>query len=265
MTPSEIRDLSAKVKRLAAENKATGPTSTQGKLRSALNATKHGLAGKNLLLPGEDPVEYESRMDELFSTLAPRDEGEAQLVALVADDVWKLSRLAKIEKGVSLARIEELLVMTGAGEKAGVISNALQALGQALVTWSAAPVPTTRTPDFDRRYRTMCEAVALVDATVNGIPMHLIDACDAALDEVRGKRDDVEISPSSYVQVFEACRVLMSTLLDMGRDQDVEQDRLRAAIAGIALPDKDELAKLGKYRSHVGVVPWASSRAPWSS
>jgi hypothetical protein len=249
MKISEIRDLSADVKKLSAESRATGPKTEAGKLKSALNATRHGLAGKNMLLPGEDPVEYEARMDELFSTLAPRDEGEAQIVALVADDVWKLGRLARIEKGVSLARIEQLLALTGSGEKAGVITNAIQALGQALTAWSAEPVPTTRTPDFDRRYRSMSEAVALVDATVTGIPMHLIDACDAALDEVRGKRDDVAISPSSYMQVFETCRVLMATLLDMGRDQDVEQDRLRAAIAGIALPDVAELKKLGRYRA----------------
>ena len=79
--------------------------------------------------------------------------------------------------------------------------------------------------------------------------MTLIDACDAALDEVRGKRDDVEISPSTYMQVFETCRVLMTALLDMGQRQDVEQDQLRAAIAGIALPDEAELKKLARYRA----------------
>jgi hypothetical protein len=249
MTPSEIRDLSAKVKGLAAQNKATGPTSTQGKLRSALNATKHGLAGRGLLLPGEDAQAYSEKLDGIFTSLSPKNDAEAEVVALVADDLHKLDRLAKIEKGISLGRIEELLALTTSGEKAGVISNALQALGQALVVWSAEPVPTTRSPDFDRRYRTMCEAVALVDATVTGIPMHLVDACDAALDVVRGKRGDVEISPSSYMTVFETCRMLMATLLDMGRDQDVEQDRLRAAISGITLPDEGELKKLSRYRS----------------
>ena len=249
MTPSEIRDLSSNVKRLAAENKATGPTSTQGKLRSALNATKHGLAGRGLLLPGEDAQAYSEKLDGIFTSLSPQNDAEAEVVALVADDLHKLERLGRIEKGVSLARIEELLALTGSGEKAGTIVNAIQVMGNALMTWSAEPVPTSRTPDFDRRYRTMCEAVALVDATVTGIPMHLIDACDASLDEVRGKRGEVEISPSTYMTVFEACRVLMPTLLDMGRDQDAEQDRLRSAIAGIALPDVAELKKLAKYRA----------------
>ena len=249
MKISDIRQLGADVKRLTAQSRATGPKSEAGKLRSALNATRHGLAGNNLLLPGEDPVEYEARMDELFSTLAPKDEGEAQLVALVADDIHKLNRLGRIEKGITLGRIEQLLALTGTAEKAGIISNAITTMGNALVTWSAEPVPTSRTPDFDRRYRTMCEAVALVDATINSIPMHLVDACDAALDEVRGKRGEVEIPGATYMQVFETCRMVMATILDMGRDQDVEQDRLRAAISGIALPDAGELGKLGRYRS----------------
>ena len=249
MDTADIRNLAAKVNKLADGARSTGPRTEAGKLRSALNATRHGLAGRNLLLPGEDPVEYETRMDEIFSTLAPRDAGEAQLVALVADDTWKLGRLARIEKGITLGRIEELLALTGSGKKAGTIVNAIHQMGNALVTWTAEPVPTTRSPDFNRRYTTMAEAVALVHATVIGIPVSLIEACDAALDEVRGKRDDVAISLSSYTQVFQVARELMTALLDTGRAQDVEQDELRAAIAGIALPDEAELKKLARYRS----------------
>ena len=249
MALADIQDFAAAVKKLTSASKATGPKTETGKLRSALNAARHGLAGRGLLLPGEDAQSYTDKMDGIFEALAPKNHAEAELVALVGDDLHKLERLARIEKGVSLARIEELLGLTGSGERAGTIVNAIQVMGNALVTWSAEPVPTTRTLDFDRRYRTMCEAVALVDGTVNSIPMNLIDACDASLDEVRGKRGDVEISPPTYMTVFEACRVLMATLLDMGRDQDVEQDRLRSAIAGIALPDVAELKKLGKYRS----------------
>jgi hypothetical protein len=63
-------------------------------------------------------------------------------VALVADDLHKLDRLGKIEKGINLGRIEELLALTGSGEKAGTIVNAIQALGQAL---------SVRTPTVDRR------------------------------------------------------------------------------------------------------------------
>ena len=187
-------------------------------------------------------------MDEVFTSLAPKDEAEAQLVALVADDFWKLGRLARIENGLSQARIEELLALTGSGERAGVITNAIHVLGNALVAWSAEPAPTSRTSDFNRRHTAMCEAVELVGASVTGIAVHLVDVCDATLDDVRGKRNDVEICPSSYMRVFETCRVLMTALLDMGQRQDVDQDQLRAAVAGVALPDEAELKKLARYR-----------------
>ena len=35
----------------------------------------------------------------------------------------------------------------------------------------------------------------------------------------------------------------------MGKQQDIEQDELRAGIAGIALPDEAELKKLARYRA----------------
>lgn len=116
VTLIDIKQLAAKVKTLTTEAGATGPRTEKGKTRSALNAVRHGLAGKHLLLPGEDAAEYERRMDAVFEGLAPADEAQAQLVALVADDLWKLERLGKIEQGASLARIEELLGHTPSAE-----------------------------------------------------------------------------------------------------------------------------------------------------
>jgi len=100
----DIKQLASEVKTLTAEAKATGPKTERGKTRSAINAVKHGLAGKHLLLPGEDSAEYERRIDAVFEALDPKDEAQAQLVALIADDFWKLERVGKIEQGVTLAR-----------------------------------------------------------------------------------------------------------------------------------------------------------------
>jgi hypothetical protein len=207
------------------------------------------LAGKNLLLPGEDRVEYEARLDGVFASLAPRNDAEAELVALVGDDIHKLNRLGRVEKGVTLGRIEELLALTASGEKAGAITNAIQTLGQALVAWSAEPVPTTRTTDYQNRYKTLVDAVSYVENTVQNIPTVLVEACQDALEEVRGKKDDNVVSGAAYAAMFQVARELVSVLLDEGKRQDAQQDELRAAIAGIALPDEAELKKLGRYRS----------------
>jgi len=249
MNLAEFTLLRAQAKRLTANPKATGPRTESGKIRSAINAVKHGLAGRGLLLPGEDAGEYETRLDGIFASLAPRDDAEAELVALVADDVWKLGRLAKIEKGITLGRIEELLGLTATAEKAGTTGNAITALGTALVAWSEQPYPTEKAAEFTRRYTAMVGAVDLVEATVIGVPAGIIETCNNVLAELHGKRGEVEVPMFAYSALFTAARKLMTVLLDRGHVEEAAQEELRAAIAGIALPNKEELAKLGKYRS----------------
>jgi hypothetical protein len=78
-----------------------------------LNALRHGLGAVQAVLPGEDAAEYERRMEAVFEALAPANELEAQLVALIGDDLWRLERLGRVEQGIVLARIEELAAQVG--------------------------------------------------------------------------------------------------------------------------------------------------------
>ncbi len=43
---------------------STGPRTGQGKSVASRNATKHGFTGKSILLPGENPQEFESLLHE---------------------------------------------------------------------------------------------------------------------------------------------------------------------------------------------------------
>lgn len=207
------------------------------------------MAGKNLLLPGEDPAEYASRLDGIFTAMAPRDDAEAEIVALVADDLWKLGRLARIEKGVTLGRIEELLAQTGTGEKASITGNAITTLGTALVTWSKQPIPIGRDDELARRVREMSSAVGFVEATVPGVPADRIGRCDDLPSDLHGKPDGAPVAAEVYGALFDAAREVMTVLLDRGHAEEAAQEELRASISGIALPNKEELAKLAKYRT----------------
>lgn len=247
MSPAEIHEFVANAKKTITKPKG-GPRTDAGRWRSAVNAVRHGLVARHLLLPGEDVAAYEQKMDEIFSALSPTNAAEAELVALVADDLHRLDRLARVEKGITLGRIEELLKLTGAGEKSASTVSGLSALGSALTEWAAPPLPTKRDREFTRRFEAMVNAVTFVEATVPGVPASLIEACEGALDALQGEKDDA-ISGEGYAKAFDAARALLTFLLDKGKAEDAEQDELRAAISNIALPDKTELAKLAKYRS----------------
>jgi hypothetical protein len=247
MTLSEIRGLRAAARDVADASRSTGPRTDAGKLRSSLNAVRHGLAGKHLLLPGEDAAEYERRMDSVFVALAPADEAQAQLVALVADDLWKLERLGKIELGASLARIEELLAHTASAETCSTLTTAMNGMARAITTWEAEPLPQERDDEFLRRYQVLSAAISFVEV-VPGVPADLLNACAELQDRVRGERNDLTVPRDAYLALAQAARVLMATLLTQGDQLDSVQQDLRKAIATLALPDEGELKKLARYR-----------------
>jgi hypothetical protein len=130
---------------------ATGPRTEPGKARASLNAVRHGLAGRHILLPGEDELEYSARLEQIFVALAPENELEAEVAVLVADDLWKLARLERMEKAALLGHIEELLCHTGSADTASALTQAMQALADAITAWEAAPVPNDPTLEFSRR------------------------------------------------------------------------------------------------------------------
>src|SRR5437588_531225 len=51
--------------------KGRGPTSTDGKRRSSMNACKHGMRARSLTLPGEDPAIAAARSDAWYSYYRP--------------------------------------------------------------------------------------------------------------------------------------------------------------------------------------------------
>jgi hypothetical protein len=248
MEIAEIEELTADVKKVASQSKATGPRTEKGKLRAALNATKHGLSGIQMLLPGEDPVVYGCRADAVFTALGIDSDAEAQLGALIADDLWKLERLAKIEHGLTLGRIEELLGLTQSAEKAASTTTAIAALGSAITSWELPPIPTERTPDYVCRFRALSDAIDLVSASVPELPREVVEECDHLVAQLLGKRGDTTVPLDAYARLDQAVCMLMAKLLEHGDRIEMDQETMRKAIATIALPNMVELAKLSKYR-----------------
>jgi hypothetical protein len=76
---------------------STGPTSSEGKAKSSLNALSHGFYSKHLLLPDEDPAELELLRSSLIESYQPEDGAELLLVERIISSQWKLQRLNKLE------------------------------------------------------------------------------------------------------------------------------------------------------------------------
>jgi hypothetical protein len=89
----------------AAANRANGslsrsPVTEAGKRRSSLNAIRHGLTGRVVVLPSEDLHQYQTFSRELVDSLHPQTPLERQLAQTVADQQWRLNRIRSIEDGM---------------------------------------------------------------------------------------------------------------------------------------------------------------------
>jgi hypothetical protein len=81
-----------------------GPVTPEGKARSSLNATKHGLFSRRLLAPGEDPAAFEALLEALRAEHRPRSPTEALLVERLAATFWKLARCDRLEAELASCR-----------------------------------------------------------------------------------------------------------------------------------------------------------------
>jgi hypothetical protein len=79
------------------KSKSTGPRTEEGKKRSAMNATRHGLTGRTIVMPYEDMEAYHLFCKELFEGLAPETPLERQYAQTFCDTQWRLNRALSIE------------------------------------------------------------------------------------------------------------------------------------------------------------------------
>ena len=69
---------------------STGPVSPQGKAASSRNNRKHGFRSATVLLPGDDPAEYEELFNELTEHFDPDGLSELRYIREMADAEWRL-------------------------------------------------------------------------------------------------------------------------------------------------------------------------------
>ena len=79
---------------------STGPSTPEGIANAKHNATRHGLTGKQVVIKGEDPAQYDALRQQLVHDYSPSSEREAMLVEDISQNYWRLQRARRIEAQV---------------------------------------------------------------------------------------------------------------------------------------------------------------------
>jgi hypothetical protein len=116
-----------------ATRKATRPRTAQGKKRSKLNALKHGLFSKAVLLEKESQTEYSSLLNGLLDDLQPEGKLESVLVENLAALLWRKRRLlqaenADVSENITFTEIDSMWkrsVEAWEGSRAAIASGGL--------------------------------------------------------------------------------------------------------------------------------------------
>jgi len=90
--------------------RSTGPRTPAGKARVSSNALKHGLTGRDVVLPGENPDDFDSFRAGLLTSLDPQGELEGALAEKIVADFWRLRRVPIFEATLYRRGCAELLV-----------------------------------------------------------------------------------------------------------------------------------------------------------
>ena len=107
---------------------STGPTTEQGKQKSAANSTKHGFSAQNALIPGEDPAEFDQLLQSFRDYYGTQGSAEENLVVMIVQNQWKLNRLALIECVILGGSLEEMENSVFASFLCGGIKQPMQAI-----------------------------------------------------------------------------------------------------------------------------------------
>ena len=81
---------------------STGPKTRKGKAVVRLNALRHGLLTRDVVLPGEDADAFEDLWNKVRANLSPVGPIEESLVDRVVNAMWRLQRLGRAETALFL-------------------------------------------------------------------------------------------------------------------------------------------------------------------
>jgi hypothetical protein len=92
--------------------RSTGPKAAVGKALSRMNACKHGLTARTIVIQDEDPKKFERLRAELWDEWQPRPGMESVLVDRLAGEIWRLLRPPAFEAAIIGAKCADVAAST---------------------------------------------------------------------------------------------------------------------------------------------------------
>jgi|ERR1017187_864977 hypothetical protein len=100
--------------------KSTGPRSAEGKSASRFNALQHGIDAASIVIPGEDPADYEALAAQYCREFRPESPSESFHVEAMLRADWQKRRLMRVEADLHRTLLAEY---PGASLAAALLSN----------------------------------------------------------------------------------------------------------------------------------------------
>jgi hypothetical protein len=100
--------------------KSTGPRSVEGKSASRFNALKHSIDAASIVIPGEDPADYDALADYYDHDFRPQSPSESFHVHSMLRADWQKRRLQRVEADLTRTLLAE---SPGASLAAALLSD----------------------------------------------------------------------------------------------------------------------------------------------
>ncbi len=232
--------------------RSTGPRTPEGRVRSSANRTTHGLNSVRLLLATEDVEEYRQHLDEWVQSLGPATAAEHQIVQLVADLMWRLKRVERIEQRRAVAILGDLVEQTSesaARARAHDLALGLNTVAR-MVASSPLPVPTSKTSGFLAGVRGVENLVEQLRAALDPAmwPGGRVSVFRAAVEKLaEDSVMETEVS-ESFTAVGTTAAALSTSVRDLFPALDAAVEKARTAISTETLLVDDEDRRFERHR-----------------
>jgi hypothetical protein len=232
----------------------TGPRTSSGKDKSSSNRATHGLAGRALVLPGERVSAYRQYQASWFTTLPCTSEGEAHVLAQVADVGWRLERLLKLEHAHQLDLLEEAMKKTPQFNSQALALRALSAVNVLLEHADAATAfdPFPAKESQLRPFIAGAKGSVSMVQDVEELELRLVKALVDAVNALETAAEMDEAKATHMAAIAEAAKEIQERLATRVRRGKASLGRLRKTMASEMVPADDrESRKLGRYRAEL--------------